>query len=693
MKQVRAAAPVVLALLAAAALVGCTAGGSSGGKKSTRAAKAEVDAAVARVFPALVRIQVVTNMHWGGREQKFQAAGSGTIISPDGYVVTNHHVVGKAKYIRCLLANKDEADARLIGTDALCDIAVIKLVPSTMRKPVAKFPFAEWGDSSALKKGDRVMAMGSPYALSQSVTLGIVSNTEMVIPKFLGGASLFKLDGEPVGTLVRWIAHDAAIYGGNSGGPLVDMGGRIVGVNEIGIGLGGAIPGDLARSVAEELIRSGEVKRSWIGAEVQPLLRGSKLDRGVLVGGVIKGSPAEKAGVKPGDVITAYDGRAVQVRWPEEMPAFNRMILETPLGKTVDLALQRGGKPVTVRLTTAPRGKAQEKDHEIKAWGATLRDITPLAAKELKRKDTRGVLITSVRPGGPCGQAKPAVHGRDIIVKVGGREVRNLADLRKITGEIAGGGDKPVPTVVAFDRKSLRLLTVVKIGPSEQEDRSPEVRKAWFSAGVQVFTRDLSEAMKHNGTKGVLVVQLYPGLPAEKAGFKLGDIITHVDGQPVEASHPADARVFPTMIRRYRIGSEVEMTVRRNGRKLKLPVKLVKAPVPVREMKKYKDETFEFTGRDVAFADRAREKWKKTQRGVYVEAVERAGWAALAGMKVGDLLLTVNGGKVARVADLEEAMKQIAEKKPKQVIFFVKRGIHTLFLEMEPDWGRLKSGK
>ena len=133
------AGAALLALLAAGTL-GCQSGG--GGASAAKTAKAEVDAAVARVFPALVRIQVVTNMHWGGREQKFQAAGRGTIISPDGYVVTNHHVVGKAKYIRCLLANKDEAEAKLIGTDALSDIAVIKLVSSTMRKPVKEFPFA-----------------------------------------------------------------------------------------------------------------------------------------------------------------------------------------------------------------------------------------------------------------------------------------------------------------------------------------------------------------------------------------------------------------------------------------------------------------------------------------------------------------------------------------------------------------------
>jgi serine protease Do len=682
----------VLALAAAAALAGCGPSGGAGtsapgpAAEAAAAGRAEVDAAVSRVFPALVRIHVVTHAHWEGREQKFQAAGSGTIISPDGYVVTNHHVVGKAKYIRCLLANKDEADAELVGTDALADIAVIRLIPSSMRRPVKTFPFAKFGDSSRLAKGDRVMAMGSPYALSQSVTLGIVSNTEMVIPQFWGGSSAFKLDGEPVGELVRWIAHDAAIYGGNSGGPLVDMTGEIVGVNEIGIGLGGAIPGNLARAVAEELVARGEVRRSWIGAEVQPLLRGSKADRGVLVGGVVPGSPAEQAGIKPGDLIVGWAGRPVRVRWDEEMPAFNRVVLETPVGSAVDVTVLRGGKELPVRLVTAARGKAREEDREVREWGATLRDITPLAAKELKRPDTDGVLVGSVRPGGPCGQAKPPLAPGDIVVEVAGKPARTLAGLREVTSGVVGDSREPVPAVVAFDRKSQRLVTVVRLGPSEQEDRSPEVRKAWFPAAVQVFTRDLAEAMNLPGRKGVLVTQVYEGLPAEKAGFKLGDVITQVEGQAVEASDPADALVFPAMIRRHRIGARAEMTVLRGGKETKLEVELVRAPVPVREMKKHIDEVFEFTARDVAFEDRAREKWPEDQKGAYIDAVERAGWADLARMAAGDLLLEVNGRAVDGVAGLGKIMKETMNSRPRHVVFFVKRGIHTTYLEMEPDW-------
>jgi len=226
----------------------------------------------------------------------------------------------------------------------------------------------------------------------------------------------------------------------------------------------------------------------------------------------------------------------------------------------------------------------------------------------------------------------------------------------------------------------------VRIGPGEDESRSPEVRKAWFPAGVQVFTRNLAEAMNLKGTRGVLVTQIFPGSTAEKAGFKLGDVITQVDGSPVEASQPEDEGVFPAMIRRYKIGSEAEMTVVRAGKTSKIKVELVAAPVPVAEMKRYRDEVFEFTGRDVAFTDRARNNWEESQAGVFVEAVEQAGWGALAGLRVGDLLLRIDGRPVGDVAGLEKILRELRESKPADVVFFVKRGVHTMYLELEPDW-------
>ncbi|HOX06049.1 MAG TPA: PDZ domain-containing protein [Planctomycetota bacterium] len=649
---------------------------------AAEASQVQVDAAVAKVFPALIRIYVVGKYYDGGREQKSQSSGSGAIITPDGYAVTNHHVVGKARNIRVTLANRDEAEATLVGSDPLADIAVIKLKPETMRTPVKQFPCAQFGDSARLKVGDVVLAMGSPGALSQSVTQGIVSNTELILP--WGGANL---DGEPVGSLVRWIAHDAAIIGGNSGGPLVDLSGRIVGINEIGVAsLGGAIPANLAKRVADELIRTGDVRRSSIGAEVRPLLRGSKLDRGVLVNAVAEGSPAAKAGLKSGDVITAFDGKPVQVRWAEELPEFNRLVLETPVGKEVAVEYLRAGKAGNLKLTTAARGKARGEDEEVRSWGATFRDLTEIAARELKRPATDGVMVTSVRPGGPSGQAKPQLVPGDLIVRVGERDVKDLEELKKASAQLTAGKTEPVLTVVAFERGTERLLTAIRIGPAEDDSRSPEVRKAWFPAAVQVFTRNLAEAMNLKGTRGVLVTQMFPGSAAEKAGFQLGDVITHVDGSPVEASQPEDDGIFPAMIRRYKIGAEAEMTVVRAGKPVKLKIELPAAPVPVAEMKRYRDEVFEFTGRDVAFNDRARNKWEESQAGVFVEAVEQAGWGALAGMRVGDLLLEIDGQPVADVAALEKIMKALRATKPASVTFFVKRGVHGMYLELEPDW-------
>jgi len=651
--------------------------------------KTAVERAVSKVFPALVRIHVVFKHSREGREAKFQAAGSGVIISRDGYVVTNHHVVGKAKWIRCTLASKDEADAELIGTDALADIAVIKLKPSTMKTPVCEFPFAEFGDSSQLKVGGTVFAMGSPLALSQSVTRGVVSNAEMIMPTLWGDDS-FKLDDENVGMLVRWIGHDAAIYPGNSGGPLVDAQGKVVGINEIGVGLGGAIPSNLAHAVAEELTKNGEVRRSWIGADVRALLKSSGLDYGVLVSGVIVGSPAEKAGLKPGDLIIAYDGQPVKARWAEELPLFNRIIFETPVGKTVSVRILREGNESALEITTEARGKAREEDEEVKEWGATFRNISLLAAKELKRDATTGILVTSVRPGGPCGQAKPEITQGDIVLRVGNKEVKNLAELESITAEIVAGKTKPVPTVVSFERKTETILTVVKIAAGEREDVVPEARKAWFSASVQVFTRDLAETMGLPGKEGVFLTQVYPGQEAEKAGFKVGDIITHIDGAGVEASDPSHSDVFPNMIRRYAVGSRVEMTVIRDGVELKIPVELVSSPVPENQKKKYKDEFFDFTGREIAFIDCVREKWEKDQTGVYVSSVQEGGWAALAKMRVGDLLLSANGTPVNSIDELEKVIKNIVQEKPRYVVFFVKRGIHSLYLEVEPDWEQSK---
>src|SRR5687767_14578000 len=308
---------VVLSLLAPAAPRAQQVSSPNG--SSAPADSAAVYAALSKVAPSLVRIHVVSIDHEDGRELKREAAGSGTIITPDGHVVTNHHVAGKTKAIVCTLASREEIPAELVGTDPLSDIAVIKLKPARPRQ----FPVASFGTATTLQVGDRVLAMGSPLALSQSVTMGIVSNTEMIMPQLFWPFNRMTLDGEDVGSLVRWIGHDAPIFVGNSGGPPINLRDEIVCVNEISMGLAGAIPADLARDVAMAIIKDGHVKRSWIGLDVQPLLKSAPAAKGALVAGTIAESPAAKAGIQPGDILLRLAGEDVTVRFAEEMPLFN----------------------------------------------------------------------------------------------------------------------------------------------------------------------------------------------------------------------------------------------------------------------------------------------------------------------------------------------------------------------------------
>src|SRR5437588_8530862 len=243
----------------------------SAGQEIPANVRAVVDSAITRMRPALVRIHVVSTEYRDGRELKMQAVGSGAIISKDGFLVTNHHVAGHGARMVCTLWNREEIDAELVGTDPLTDISVLKLKP---RKP-REFVAARFGDSSKLAVGDSVLAMGSPMALSQSVTLGIISNVEMIMPRLFGTFGHLRLDGEDVGALVRWIGHDAAIYPGNSGGPLVNLQGEIVGINEIQFGLSGAIPGNLAHQIADQIIAKGKIQRSWLGIDAQPRFKHS----------------------------------------------------------------------------------------------------------------------------------------------------------------------------------------------------------------------------------------------------------------------------------------------------------------------------------------------------------------------------------------------------------------------------------
>lgn len=644
--------------------------------------RAVVEVAISRMRPALVRIRVVFTDYREGRELKTQAVGSGAIITKDGYIITNHHVAGHAARLICTLWNREEIEAELVGTDPLTDISVIKLKPEKPRE----FEPAMFGDSSKIEVGDSVLAMGSPMALSQSVTLGIISNGEMVMPRMFGSMGRMRLDGEDVGSLVRWIGHDAAIYGGNSGGPLVNLRGEIIGINEIRFGLSGAIPGNLARTVSSQLIAHGKITRSWLGLDVQPLFKHGAEERGVLVSGVVKDSPAARAGLQAGDLLMRVGEQPTNVRYEEELPDFMRLVTSLPIGKEVSLTALRAGKSMTFQVQTVERGEVNLPETELKQWGFTARNLSFLTAREMKRTNELGVLVTSVRPGGPAGEGKPALDSKDIITEVNGTALAHVEDLVELTKKLTDGRTEPTPVIATFERDSQRYLTVVKVGIQELRDPGLEVTKAWLPVETHVISRDIASQLGHPELKGFYVTEVYPHSTAEQAGLKPGDFITAVDTEKLTAAGPEDEDELAALIRQYDIGTKVQLTVLRGGEPVKIPVELGRSPKLRREMKKYRNEDFEFTARDVAFFDRADEQWPGDQRGAIVEDVKSGSWAELGSLYVDDLIVEADGQAVTDVDRLKKIMTEIAENKKPAVVIKVMRGIHTAYLELEPAW-------
>jgi serine protease Do len=636
--------------------------------------RAAIDRAIAAVLPSLVRISVVYLDEQAGREVKGMASGSGTIISPDGYVVTNHHVTGRPRRIVCTLSTKEEVPAELVGTDPLSDIAVLKLTPTKPRV----FKAARFGDSSKLDRGQAVLAMGSPLALSQSVTLGIVSNTEMIMPQTLSGGSSL-LDGEDVGTIVRWIAHDAAIYPGNSGGPLVNLAGEIVGVNEISYGLGGAIPSNLARSVADALIKDGRVKRAWTGLELQPRTSGDARPGG-LISWVADRSPAASAGLKAGDLLVRLNAQPVDVRFAEEIPLINLRLLGLAVGQPATFVVRRADGDKTLTVTPTERPAASSVPVELRGWGLAVADLTDFEARAMARTSAQGARIVSLRPGGPSEQAKPNLRRDDIVVEIEGAPVTSVADVEARTSA-ALGSDRRKKLLVGFDRGRDRYLTVVEVGENIVDNPPREASKAWIPVTIQVLTPPLAERLGLKGKTGVRVTRLLdPAVP-----LRVGDIVLAVDGDAVRASTQNDEDLFAGMIRRFRVGSSANLTVFRDGKEMALPVTLGPSPSQPREMKRYDDVVFEFRVRDVAEEDRVNPSLA-VSAGVLVESVAARGWAALGRLNGGDLILSLDGRPVKDIDDFDARMKDIHARKPESVVFEIRRGIRTLFVEIQPAW-------
>jgi serine protease Do len=257
-----------------------------------------------------------------------------------------------------------------------------------------------------------------------------------------------------------------------------------------------------------------------------------------------------------------------------------------------------------------------------------------------------------------------------------------------ITSEVTKGKTEPTPVLVAFDRDSERLVTVVKVGTKNLEDPGREVRKAYLPIEMQVITRDIAEALGVGERTGVRVTQVYPESAAEKAGLKVGDLIVALDGEEIPASQPEDTEVLPAMIRQYKIGMTAELSVLRGKKEMTIPVVLEESPALQREMRKYRNDDFEFTVRDLAFRDRVKKSLDKDVIGVYVEEINRGGWAALGRLSTGDIVRAVDGQLIHNVDEMRATMEKIAQNRPKHVVLSVRRGVQDLFVELETDWSK-----
>ncbi|MCB9850037.1 MAG: PDZ domain-containing protein [Phycisphaerales bacterium] len=643
-----------------------------------------------RVFPALVNIKVITVRYYGGKERKGQAVGSGTIISREGHVLTNFHVVRNGKKFKCTLADKQEISADLVGEDPLTDLAVLKLDLSELKVSGMPLSVAQFGDSDEMAIGDTVMAMGSPWALSRSVTLGIVSNTERVLAASDDDAGEMYFDEDQrTGIFNRWIQHDAAINPGNSGGPLVNLKGELIGVNARGSSFGGdmgfAIPANVAQAVVAQLIEHGEVPRSWLGLDFKPIKK-SGFEAGVLINSIVEDGPAARAGLQAGDVVTEIDGGPITVWFPEEVPPLLKDLADRPVGSAIAVSYLRGGETHEATITTEKLKKDRGDEAAFRGWGLVAVDITEKMARERRLESTDGVLIDSVRGGSPAELAEPALMDGDVLRAIDGIAVPNLAGLIERYDKIMEADELPEYLLVEFDRRGTNQVTLVKPKPDEDVDPPREVAKAWIGVAVQPVIKKLAEQMGLDDKLGFRITRVYPRTIAADSDLKVGDVIISLNDDPMKPRGMQDAGLFYRQVRRLDIDDDATVTVLRDGEEQKVTLKLERTRITPEEARRDHNRDFEIVVREVTFFDRDENRWDDTVDGVIVAQVESAGWAQLGGIWPGDLIQRIDEHTITGLSDYRTVMEEITKAQPERVVFVVMRGARTHFQYVEPDW-------
>lgn len=624
----------------------------------------------------------------GGRAQHAPVGGSGVIVTPQGHVLTNYHVVKNTTRVVCTLPTGERIETTVLAHDPLTDLSVLKLRTEKRANPKAPLPYAKLGDSDRLQSGDPVLAMGNPLMLSSSVTLGIVSNPRRVFTDFTSTQlEEMELDsGERTGMFTRWIQHDALILPGNSGGPLVNLRGEVVGINELGgAGLGFAIPSNIAKQLLHQVLTYGSVRRGWLGCSILPV---EKLGRqtGALIASVVPNSPAEKAGLAPGDILLAIDKKPVNARFFEEVPLVYQRIAALPVGKKVPIRFLRQGQERTVMAVVGLMERSVGEEEEFRELGVTVQELTAHLARIRHLPTKAGVLVTGLRPGYPFENAQPQISVGDLIVAVQGQPTPNLAAFRKTLQNMQGEEE----ILITYWRQEEQLLTVVKRHKEESSESGGELPKPWLGIKTQVLTPEVAKALKIPEAKGFRITEVYPWTEANKAGLKVGDVITALNGEPLEAYRPQDAEDLRRMIEEHSIGETVELSLLRNGKPMKVPLVLEEPPPSGDKAKKARQEEFEFTVREITMLDRMKHRWQKDQKGLLVIEVETGGWAHMAGLRLDDLILAINGQPVESVDSFQKRMAHLLQSKPKVITLFVRRGVQTHFVFIEPDWAKLK---
>lgn len=382
------------------------------------------------------------------KKWKEQSLGSGVIISEDGYIITNNHVVEKSEDIRVILYDKRSFKGKVIGSDPKTDIAIVKI-------SAQKLPTVRWGNSDHLKVGEFVLAIGNPYGLSHTVTMGIISA--------VGRANVGIADYED------FIQTDAAINPGNSGGPLVNINGELIGINTAIFsrsggyqGIGFAVPSNMARLVMEQLIKQGKIVRGWLGVMIQEVTPeiaqkfGLREPKGALVSDITKGSPAEKAGIMRGDIIIEYDGKAIS-----SVSNLRNSVAQTKVGSLVRIKIIRNGKEFNLNVIVAELPKematiTEEPEGNIQRnafSGVTVYDLTKEIALQLGlNSGEKGVVVIKVESGSPADEA--GLKKGDVIQEIDRKKINNMEDFRRVTSLV---GSKEETILLYINRGGHRL--------------------------------------------------------------------------------------------------------------------------------------------------------------------------------------------------------------------------------------------